>query len=450
MSSLLWCSDDLESRNIILDIALISEPHPLLVKAIERRIESVREESDPLVLAYSTLGSKLSPEAKRSIVYFLKQKMLQETDGIEKAHLLHAFGNTGCNESLTIILPYMDSDDLNVKMAATFALRKHISSPVARKKLKTALEDNEMIETVFEVLIIGMEYISSTVPNRVYQEKRREIEEELIETLVFAVSSATAISNSSSTVEDLQSRVCAYVKSSLLSSMEKDSLNEQLECDSLNALKIKKRGTDWDASNSDYNIVSPLSERRRDVRKYNHKAFIWGKKFGISNLNLQVGAGAFVGLSKNILREFGFKVFARAIGAVNILGRRVTFFDAKLLAAKSGGETKFVVYVSLVGNVLVNVNDRVGSRKRDTDCLRKEWPIYQRRVKLFPTLRFSIFIYVGFLRFSISAYAQFRLTARAASCCLRNDFELSGALVPIAGISVEGSATASILVSLFK
>ena len=96
--------------------------------------------------------------------------------------------------------------------------------------------------------------------------------------------------------------------------MEKDSLNEQLECDSLNALKIKKRGADWDESNSDYNIVSPLSERQSDVEKYIHKAYIWGKKFGISDLNLHVGAGAFAGISKNTPTEFGFKIFARAIG----------------------------------------------------------------------------------------------------------------------------------------
>ena len=421
---------------------MISEPHPLLVKAIERRIESVRKESDPLVLAYSTLGSKLSPEAKRSIVQFLNRKILQETKGMEKVHLLHAFGNIGCNESLAIILPYVDSDDLNVRMAATFALRKHISSPVARKKLKVVLEDNEIIETVFEVLIVGTEYISSTVPRRIYIEKKREIEEDMTETLVSAVSSATAVSNASSTVEDLQSRVCAYVKSSLLSSVEKDSLNEQLECDSLNALKIRKRGTDWDASNSDYNIVSPLSDHRRDVRNYYHKAYIWGEKFGISDLNLQVGAGAFAGISKDIPTEFGFKIFARAIGAVNILGRSATFFDAKLLATKSGSEISLVVYVSRVGNVLVNIDQ---SADLD-DCLRREWPVYRKRVLIF-SLRFNVFIYVGYLTFGVDAYAQFRLVSRAALCSSRNDIEISGALVPIAGVSVEGSATATLAVS---
>ena len=420
---------------------MISEPHPLLVKAIERRIESVRKESDPLVLAYSTLGSKLLPEAKRSIVYFLKQKMLQETDGIEKAHLLHAFGNTGCNDSLAIILPYMDSDDLNVKMAATFALRKHISSPIARKKLKVALEDNEMIETVFEVLIVGTEYISSTVPRRIYIEKKREIEEDMVETLVFAVSSATAVSNSSSAVEDLQSRVCAYLKSSLLSSMEKESLYAQLECHNL-----AKRGTDWDQRKSDYNIVSSLSDRQSDVEKYIHKAYIWGKKFGVSDLNLKVGAGAFVGFARNVPFEFGFKIFARAIGAIHVLGNSATFFDAKLLAAISGSETRFVAYVTLIGDVLVNENVRVGSRKRNSDCFRREWPVHQRRVRIF-RLRFDVFIYVGYLTFAVDAYAQFRVNLRAASCCIENGVEISGALVPIPGVSVQGSATATLAVS---
>ena len=395
---------------------------------------------DPLVLAYSTLGSKVSMEVKQSIVQFLKQKLLQETEDIEKVHMLHAFGNIDCNESLAIILYYVDDDDLNVKMAATFALRKHISNPVVRRQLKHALRDDEMLETVFEVLITGIEYVATTVSKQIYQEKKHEIEEDIIESLVNALSSISAISNTTTAVKNLQLRVCAYIESSLPNSLEKDRFNAQLECDSL-ALKIKKRGTDWDEDDSNYDIVSPLSERQSDVTNYHHKAYIRGKKFGVSDLNLQFGIGAFVGLSKNISSEF--KIFARAVATVNVLGRSKTFVDAKLLATRKN-ETKYVVYVSLVGDVLVNIDDRVATNY----CLRREWPIYQRRVKI-SSFQIKVFIYVGYLKFSLDVYAQFRLTSRVFSCSVENGVQLSGALVPGAGISAVGSATATLVVSLF-
>ena len=48
-----------------------------------------------------------------------------------------------------------------------------------------------------------------------------------------------------------------------------------------------KRGSDWDESNPNYNMVASYSQHRNDVNTYpNHKAYIWGNTFGINILNL--------------------------------------------------------------------------------------------------------------------------------------------------------------------
>ena len=62
----------------------------------------------------------------------------------------------------------------------------------------------------------------------------------------------------------------------------------------------RRRGSDWDASSSVYNIVASYSSRRNDVQTYpSHRAYIYGKKFGISKIYAQFGAGGFVGASHN-------------------------------------------------------------------------------------------------------------------------------------------------------
>ena len=48
-----------------------------------------------------------------------------------------------------------------------------------------------------------------------------------------------------------------------------------------------KRGTDWDKYDSDYDVVANYSQQRSDVITYpHHKAYIWGKTYGVAKLNL--------------------------------------------------------------------------------------------------------------------------------------------------------------------
>ena len=61
-----------------------------------------------------------------------------------------------------------------------------------------------------------------------------------------------------------------------------------------------RRGSDWDQYNPNYDIVASYQSRKKDVVNYpQHRAYIWGKKFGISKVYAHFGAGGFAGASNN-------------------------------------------------------------------------------------------------------------------------------------------------------
>ena len=61
-----------------------------------------------------------------------------------------------------------------------------------------------------------------------------------------------------------------------------------------------RRGSDWDQYNPDYDIVASYNSRKNDVQTYpKHKAYIWGKRFGVSKVYAHFGAGGFIGAANN-------------------------------------------------------------------------------------------------------------------------------------------------------
>ena len=62
----------------------------------------------------------------------------------------------------------------------------------------------------------------------------------------------------------------------------------------------KRRGSDWDESNSDFDVVASYSSRRSDVITYpSHKAYIYGKRYGVSKVYAAFGIGGFAGIANN-------------------------------------------------------------------------------------------------------------------------------------------------------
>ena len=127
--------------------------------------------------------------------------------------------------------------------------------------------------------------------------------------------------------------------------------------DSSNGTRTR-RGTIWSASNSIYNLVEPLRVRQTDMRTYCYsKSFIWGKKFGVSDGNIQFAGGGFMGASN----AGDYKIFARAVAQGTAFGRTYRALDFKILRQKTKRSTRSVIYVMVAGKTLKNLDVRQSS-----------------------------------------------------------------------------------------
>ena len=114
---------------------------------------------------------------------------------------------------------------------------------------------------------------------------------------------------------ELHHLVHSYLE--LVNTAESHRLGKLLEQPVSNRVR-RSSTSDWDASNSVYNLVSSLSSRRNDVTFYpTQKAYLWGTTFGPSNVNIQAAAGTFGGFRD----RRNFKVFAKAAAKVQTLPR---------------------------------------------------------------------------------------------------------------------------------
>ena len=92
-----------------------------------------------------------------------------------------------------------------------------------------------------------------------------------------------------------------------------------------------RRGSDWDENKAEYNLVSPLGERRNDERKYtSHLSYVWGKTFGAKNVNANFTAGGFAGVST----DGYYKLFGDAVVQANCYDCSLTILEFLILHQK--------------------------------------------------------------------------------------------------------------------
>ena len=166
-----------------------------------------------------------------------------------------------------------------------------------------------------------------------------------------------------------------------------------------------RRGTDWDASSSDYDCVASQSSRASDVNTYQrHKAYIYGKTFGNNEVNLNIGAGVFLGISDDCNN---LKGFARACAAVNVFDFTADLAEIEFSVVKSKSIIEGKVCAYIIGLTLLDYDTSVDAAY----CYTYEKSLYQKNIKLF-SFSYSVFIYIGSIDASIGAYLGFILHER--------------------------------------
>ena len=413
----------------------------MFISRIQEILHSNAEIMDSLVLAYGALASKSAPKVQQQAVEFLLDKLRSVQDNSDSlVHLIHSLGNSASNLTLEPLLDYAASENLEVQLAAIYAVRKHISNAMVQKAfiaiLRKSSVQEDQIATITQTLNAGLEHIklSGSTDN----------EHSNPELTVALVSAAMAANN-----QELHDFVAQYLS----------NLKTEVGAEYAQALQSKytetsahgnsthtrlRRGSDWDASSSLYDLVASRSSRASDENTYPyHRAYLYGKKFGLSDLNVQFAAGGFAGISSD--RE-DYKMFGRAVAKGYAFGRSATGLDAQLLAEKRNDNRHFKLYGNVIGHVLINIDEQIDTvRRASSSCTSRNWPL--RRSSRYTLLSFSygVFILVGVLRFGVTVTAEMNVDARG-QLCIGLPADASATLIPSLTIRAEGSASASLAV----
>ena len=200
-----------------------------------------------------------------------------------------------------------------------------------------------------------------------------------------------------------------------------------------------RRGSDWDENYSVYNLVSSLSTRQADVRRYGcHKAYIWGKKFGVSKGNVQVAAGVFIGA--NTAMEY--KVFGRAKAVGHAFGRTKTALDFLVLREKRTTSASTKLYAEIVGKILLDFNEYSAS----IVCRNYRNSLYKSSKYTLFNLRFSVFVYATTLSFGIAGYVRLNTDLIVEFCENIGSLTAEGGLETVITMELQAYASANLLV----
>ncbi len=427
--------DDEEHSSVVMYIALANSPQPELVSALEEKIDSDPHSVDPLLLAYGALISRASTDLQHRMTDFLVQRLHHaETNATALNHLILSLGNTASARVSTTITDYLHHPHSQIQQSAISALRFMLhEAPVQEALVEFLVQPDtseEHVTTLTETLHDGLEHARNN-----YQEK--PFNSDLAHALV---SAAIGIRN-----EELHESIIKYLRG--VNTPESNHLADVLasvdvsDSDEHSNTTRFRRGTNWDERNSVFDLVEPLSARQSDERTYRYrKSYIWGKKFGVSDGNLQFAAGGFMGVSA----EGGYKLFGRAVAAGFVFGRRKTAVDFKVLNEKTTTKINTVLYVEVAGYTLVNVRET----KSSTQCKTYSKPLYNKKYRLF-RFKHSIYIYVGTLDFSLSAHVTFSGAMKLQFCSHTGSLTASAGLTPTVSLSVSATAGTTLAVSIY-
>ena len=383
-------------------------------------------ERDALLLAFGVLASTAQDDVEMVITDFLLQQLtsVDDNDTSNLIHLVLAMGNTGSKYVVDTILTYLHHSSKDVRAASIGALLKFTHLEEVQDSLEAVLElypDEETVAIVTQTLIKG----------QIYSEMM-EIELEVKSSHSILHTLIAAVLNTNDT--ELMKQVSIYVRK--VGGEQASMLLEQLHA-------RLRRGTDWDEDNSDYDCVASQSRRASDVSSYpRHRAYIYGKRIGNDDINMKIGAGAFIGISNDCNNMKGF---ARACARANVFDESRDLAEIEFKVQKSAATISGRAYTQYGGNTLLNYQHSVSA----SYCFTYDRNLYGYRRRLF-RFSYSIWVYAGDIEASISLYLSLNITFDAEMCASANLNELLTAttgIVAQVSLTLEGSASYTFIVS---
>ena len=403
-----------------------------MISELENRIGNDTHSTDPLLLAYGALVAKASPDLQQRMTLFLLSRLPQaETNSSSLIHHILSLGNTESQQVTSSLTDYLQHPDHHVQLSSIYALRYATSDSLVQKALTTLLSQpqvsDEHLATALQCLLYGIEHASNTHAQT-----------------PFSIDLATVLTSSvmNTDNEDLYQTLFGYLH--LVNNAESMNLVKLMTAprnkEYLNSTRLR-RGSNWAASKGVYNLVSPLSTRQDDVRRYSYnKAYIWGKKFGVSKANLQIAAGGFIGANSD--REY--KVYGRAKAVGRVFGKTKTAVDFLVLREKCSTSASTRLYAEIVGKILLNINKNTISNPCDSYSKSlyntPKYPIFY--------FTYSIFIKAGFLTVRIAGSIRLNSALKVGFCLNTASLTAEAGLVSTLTMELQAEASATLLVRL--
>ena len=421
-------------ETVIIYIAMVANPYLQLVIKLENLITSDVHSGDPLLLAYGSIISSASPELQQHMTLFLIKRLAQaETNSTSLIHHILSLGNTASPRITSFLIDYIGHPERDVQLTSILAMRFLMNEPAIQKSLKELLSQPESTEEhltmIAKALLYGCEHAKMN-------NQEKPFSSDFAESLVM---SAVNTDN-----EELHSAITTYLKaintkdSLALLKLFKLVITTEINNNYANTTRFR-RGTRWDENNHVYNLVSPLAVRQNDVRLYKNKiTYIWGKQFGGGDINAQVAAGAFAGVS----RSGNYKLFGHAVAKANCYDRSLTFLDFLVLREKKPGSSVSKLYAQVVGKTLKNI-DR---RDDPSVCRGFEEPLYDGNEFTIFAFTYSFFIVVGTLQFRLEATVQFSMGMYIDFCENHGILSAKAGISPTLTIKVSAGGALEILV----
>ena len=427
-------STESEQTSIVSFIAFIRHANPTLLTELEEVIISTDNHLDPLLLAYGALASDTTVESEQRIVTFLLNRMEEAPrSALTMIHYIHALGNTGSLFALDTITSFHNHSDLEVQLASISGMRKLIYDPLVEGTLYSILQS---MPTSYEHVVAIAETLS---------EGAKYLEEKDID-YTPSVELQTALVASAVQLGDVELAELVFSFVETFETPESEGLSEALENSITTELSQsrERRGTDWDASNSDYNIVASQGSRAADVRNYpNHRAYIWGKTLGISQANIKLGAGLFIGHHPTCPN---LKAFGKAVARANLLHWSWNILHAEALMEKTDSRVRAKLYFKVLSNVLSDLSTTIDWSGTNCATIPPRTVYSSPRYSL-PRLSYRIPIYIGTLTLYLQPHAQGRIETRAELCASSRSVRAFAAIGPRIIFTVEGGVVGNILVS---
>ena len=425
-------STESERTDIASFIAFIHNASPALLTELEHELNSTDNHLDPLLLAYGALASETTVESEQRIVQFLLNRIKDAPRSVMTTiHYIHALGNTGSPFALDTIIFFLNHSELEVQLASISAMRKLINNPLVEETLysilQTAPVNYEHVVAIAETLSEGAKYLE---------------ERDIDYTPSMELQSALVASAVQFGDVELAELVLSFVET--FETPDSEGLVEALDHFIATELsqRRERRGTDWDASNSDYNMVASQSSRAADVRNYpNHRAYIWGKTLGISQANIKVCAGFFVGYHPTCPN---LKIFGKAVAQANLLRWSWNILHAEVLLEKTNTQVRRKLYFKVLSNVLIDSSSTISWSGTSCATIPRR-NVSSRRYSL-GRLSYSIYIYVARLTLYLQPHVQSHIDARAELCASSRRIRAFGSLGPRLTFTVTGGVTGNLLV----